>query len=388
MTILVLFAFLSGIVTILSPCILPVLPIILSGSVGGKRKPAGVIFGFVLSFSIFTLLLSTIVRLLNIPPDTLRVIAVVSIILFGLVMVIPKLKELFEIAATRLTGQSKSGKSYGGFAGGILVGASLGLVWTPCVGPIIASTISLSLAQRIDGGAFLIIIAYSIGTSLPMFAIMLGGRNLLQRFPKLVSNSGRIQQIFGVLMIVVGLSLAFGLDRKLQNAVLNVFPNYGSGLTAFENNEAVQKALNDRNSTDANAMMSGSDTMTTGESLQTVNLSDNGTAPEIVTTGEWFNTGGKALNLADLKGKVVVIDFWTYSCVNCVRTIPYLKKWYGTYKDLGFEIIGVHSPEFAFERNPENVARAIKDLGITWPVVLDNDFVLGIFVESDYLLIV
>ena len=373
MIILILFAFLSGIVTILSPCILPVLPIILSGSVGGKNKPIGVILGFVTSFSIFTLVLSTLVQLLNIPSDALRVAAVVLIIMFGLTMVIPKFQELFEIFVSRFAG-IKQTKPTNGFIGGIVVGLSLGLVWTPCVGPIIASAISLAVTQRVDGGAILIILAYSLGTAIPMFAIMLGGKNLIKRFPKLLNNSAKIQQMFGVLMILVGLLIATGFDRKFQTAVLKLLPNYGTGLTAVENNGIAQNVLKKRNNPGPTMMRVQSDSVMKEVSAKNSSLGDLGPAPEIVTKGAWINTDGKPLKMADLKGKVVLIDFWTYSCVNCIRTIPYLKTWYDRYKDQGLVIIGVHSPEFAFERNLDNVKKAGKELGVTWPVVLDNEF--------------
>ena len=319
MIILILFAFLSGIVTILSPCILPVLPVILSGSVGGKNKPIGVILGFVTSFSIFTLVLSTLVQLLNIPSDALRVAAVVLIITFGLTMVVPKFQEWFEIFASRIAG-IKQTKQTNGFTGGIVVGLSLGLVWTPCVGPIIASAISLAVTQRVDGGAIMIILAYSLGTAIPMFAIMLGGRNLLKRFPKLLSNSGKIQQLFGVLMILVGLLIATGFDRKFQTAVLKLFPNYGTGLTAIENNSITQKVLKKRNKPGSiigsTMMMVKSDPVMKEVSAKSPGLEDLGPAPEIVTKGAWINTDGKPLKIDDLKGKVVLIDFWTYSCIN------------------------------------------------------------------------
>lgn len=373
MFILIFFAFLSGIVTILSPCILPILPIVLSGSVGGKRRPLGVITGFILSFTIFTLLLSALVQLLGIPADALRYLAVALLVIFGLVMLIPKLRLLFEIFASKMVKQGNRKQTSTGFTGGIIVGFSLGLVWTPCVGPIMASVISLAITSSIDGGAVLIIISYAIGTSIPMFAIMKGGRTLIKRFPTLTKNTSKIQQGFGVLMILVGLSIGFGVDRKFQSAILDIFPNYGSGLTVFENIEPVKKAIDARN-TPSSMMMSGEAPLSFNVEPEPGVLGDYGMAPEIVTDGQWFNTAGKALSMEDLVGKVVLIDFWTYSCINCVRTIPHLQSWYEAYKDQGLVVIGIHSPEFAFERNGENVQKAMEELGVTWPVVLDNQF--------------
>jgi cytochrome c biogenesis protein CcdA/thiol-disulfide isomerase/thioredoxin len=381
MLILLPFAFLAGVVTILSPCILPVLPIVLSGGMGGRRRPFGVITGFVVSFSVFTLLLSTLVQVLGIPPDALRVVAVVLILLFGLVMLVPSLSVGFEKIASRLAGVGRNRGQSQGFSGGLLTGFSLGLVWTPCVGPIMASVISLAVSQSVDGGSVFIILAYSLGTALPMLAIMLGGRSLIQRVPALSRNSLRIQRVFGALMILVAVSIGFGWDRKFQSAVLSVFPNYGTGLTAFENAEPVRNALGARSNSGGATMTADSSPVKFDVEPVKGKLGDYGPAPEIVTHGQWFNTDELGTAAADgtvtmdeLEGKVILLDFWTYSCVNCVRTIPHLRSWYDRYRDEGFVIIGVHTPEFAFERDPENVRAAIRDLGVTWPVVLDNDY--------------
>ena len=369
---LAFFAFLSGVVTILSPCILPVLPIVLSGSIGGKSKPLGVVTGFVISFSLFTLLLSTLVQALNVPPDALRVVAIVVILTFGAVLVIPKLQQRFELLASKVANR-KQGRQRSGFGGGVLVGGSLGLLWTPCVGPIMASVISLAVSQQVDGGSVVIVLAYSAGTAIPMFGVMLGGRKLLSRVPKLMENTGKIQRIFGVVMIIAGLSIAMGIDRQFQTMILNVFPEYGTGLTSFENTDFIRRALDKRSDTSSeNDGADGTHSMSWENRPKNGRLEDFGRAPEILTDGEWLNS--LPLTMEALKGKVVLVDFWTYSCVNCVRTMPYLSAWYEAYADQGFEIIGVHSPEFAFERNEENVAQAIEELGIRWPVVLDNDF--------------
>ena len=410
MAVLLAFAFLSGVITILSPCILPVLPIVLSGGVGaGKARPFGVLAGFVASFTVFTLTLTVIVQTLNIPPDALRLVAVVLIVSFGLVMLVPRLTHGFELIASRIAGRatakqpsrskapgsaSAPKRSSTGFLGGVLVGVSLGLVWTPCVGPIMASVISLAVTQRVDGGAALITIAYSLGTAIPMFAVMLGGRVLINRVPILTRNTPAIQRGFGVLMIIVGVAIGFGWDRQFQTAVLRVLPNYGTGLTAIENAAPVQDAIEARASADSSdqagtgSMMmtaSGTGTYSPGSPPKNGELGDFGMAPALVARGPWLNTEGlpnlpngeegqQAIEMEDLRGHVVLVDFWTYSCVNCVRTIPYLKAWYEEYGNQGLVIIGVHTPEFEFEKTTANVARALKDLGIDWPVVQDNDF--------------
>ncbi len=198
MIVLLAFAFVSGVITILSPCILPVLPIVLSGGVGGGRaRPFGVLAGFVVSFTAFTLSLSAIVQALGIPVDALRIVAVVLILLFGVVMLVPWLRDRFEMLTSRLAARGNRAGSartdtsgWAGFGGGVLVGLSLGLIWTPCVGPIMASVISLALTQHVDGGSVFITLAYTVGTSIPMLGVMLGGRALLDKVPGLKKHAG------------------------------------------------------------------------------------------------------------------------------------------------------------------------------------------------------
>jgi cytochrome c biogenesis protein CcdA/thiol-disulfide isomerase/thioredoxin len=383
MVVLLAFAFLSGVVTILSPCILPVLPIVLSGGVGGgKARPFGVIVGFVLSFTFFTLALSAIVQAVGLPADALRLFAIAIIALFGLVMLVPALGDAFESLVSRIAsgrGGAPGRRSPVGFWGGLPVGLSLGLVWTPCVGPIMASVISLALSQKIDGGSVFITLAYTLGTSLPMLAVMLGGRSLLNRVPALARHAGGIRKGFGVLMLAMAVAMGLQWDRKLQAAVLAAFPGYGSGLTALETVAPVRSALEARSGRGSTTALSasGADAESAfagapAESEAPAALGDYGSAPAFVAKGPWFNSG--PLDLGALRGKVVLVDFWTYSCVNCLRTIPYLKAWYSAYKDKGLVIVGVHSPEFAFERVPTNVSKAIRDLGVAWPVVSDNDY--------------
>jgi cytochrome c biogenesis protein CcdA/thiol-disulfide isomerase/thioredoxin len=403
MIVLVVFAFVSGVITILSPCILPVLPIVLAGSLGkGRARPLGVIAGFVLGFTFFTLALSTIVQALGVPPDTMRYVAVAVIALFGFVLLVPGLNGLFEAAAARVARLGQGSRSSGpggsrrGFWSGIPVGLSLGLVWTPCVGPIMASVISLALTKRIDGGSVFITLAYSLGTAVPMFAIMSGGRALLGKVPALQRHAAGIQRGFGALMVLLAVCIGFGFDRKVQAAILTAFPSYGSGLTAVEQVAPVEKALGARGNPGGKlgAAAAGQFSGVSDEEVEAARASDGaklgdyGAAPPFIAGGPWLNTtpsasalasglaSGRAgsLSLADLRGKVVLVDFWTYSCVNCVRTLPYLRSWYEAYKDKGLVIIGVHSPEFEFEKSGANVSAAVRDLGVTWPVVQDNDF--------------
>jgi len=362
---LIFFAFLAGIVTILSPCILPVLPIVLAGSVGeGKKRPLGIVAGFVLSFTFFTLFLTILISRLGVSADALRNVAVVVILFFGASLLLPQLQVWLEKLFSRFS-QLAPREQKDGFGGGFLLGISLGLLWTPCVGPILASVISLALIGSVTSTALLITLAYALGTGLPMLAITYGGRRLLDKTPWITKNLKRIQQLFGVVMILTALAIYLQWDRRFQTWILTVFPNYGVGLTQLENIDAVKARLQRLNGVTDEDMGRPLFEMKE-EKVYPV-------APELAGGTQWINS--VPLRFDDnLQGKVVLVDFWTYSCINCIRTFPHLISWYEKYQDQGLVIVGVHSPEFEFEKSQANVMAAMEDYGITYPVVMDNDF--------------
>ncbi len=369
MILIIAFAFLAGVVTILSPCILPVLPIILSSTIDGhavhKSRPWGVVAGFVASFTFFTLFLTSIVRLSGIPADSLRLVSVFVIAGFGVSLLIPKFQLYFEFIFSKLAGFVPQTRGRTGFAGGLLVGLSLGLLWTPCVGPILASVISLAITGTVTINALFITLAYSIGTGVPMFLIMYAGQSALKKVPWLIASTPRIQKAFGVVMIATAIGILAQADRKFQSYILDTFPQYGIGLTQIEDIAPVRKALE---------KISGKkiEEKNLGKPMFDQVVPKGVKAPEIIPGGEWFNS--EPLTLEGLQGNVVVIDFWTYTCINCQRTLPYLKNWWEKYKDKGLVIIGVHSPEFEFEKNPANVKQAIKNFNLKYPIVQDNEF--------------
>lgn len=369
MILLIAFAFLAGVITVLSPCILPILPIILTSSIGGvntgKSRPLGVVIGFILSFTFFTLFLSTIVRLSGISADALRLFSVFVIGGFGASLLIPQFQIFVERAFSKLAAFMPSGQNRTGFGGGLMIGFSVGLLWTPCVGPILASVISLAITGTVTFDAFLITLAYAFGTAIPMFLIMLGGQNALRRVPWLLANLGFIQKLFGVLMILTAIGIFFNIDRKFQTFVLEKFPQYGTGLTQIEDNQLIRNELDKKSGSEIKEENMGKPTF---DLIKPKGVK----APEIIPGGVWFNSD--PLTLEGLKGKVVLIDFWTYSCINCQRTMPYLRDWNDKYKNKGLVIIGVHAPEFEFEKSEKNVALAIEDFNLTYPIVQDNDF--------------
>lgn len=353
MIILIGFAFIAGFVTILSPCILPILPIVLSGGISNdKSKPLGIVVGFILSFTFFTLFLSSLVKLTGISPDFLRTLSVAIIFGFGLSLLIPRFQIFLEIIFSKLSNNVGRSKTRSGFFGGIILGLSLGLIWTPCVGPIIASVITLAASNTVTSASVIITIAYSLGTAIPMLLITYGGRALLQKNLWLVKNTINIQKTFGVLMMITAIGIFFNVDRSFQSYILEAFPQYGTNLTKIEDNRIVLEEL---------------------EQLKdSPTILNTNKAPNFIPNGTWINS--EPLTISELKGKVVLVDFWTYTCINCIRTLPYITSWHKTYKDKGLVIVGIHTPEFEFEKKKENVVNAMKQYGISYPVLMDNEY--------------
>jgi cytochrome c biogenesis protein CcdA/thiol-disulfide isomerase/thioredoxin len=349
MALLLGFAFLAGIFTVLSPCILPILPAILSaGTLQGRLRPLGIIIGLICSFTFFTLSLTAIVHATGLSPNLLRYAAILLIFLFGLIMIFPRLSNWFAALTAPIAtlGQHLQGKSSTGFIGGMIFGLALGLLWTPCAGPILAAITTLVATHAINLLTVLMTLSYSVGAGIPMFLIAYGGSRIIQSSRFLSQHAEGIRQVFGVLMILVATVLFFHWDMMLEQKLSQYLPS-----SMVENNTKVQQQL---------------------QKLRGETLEKMGKAPDFVGITEWINSS--PLNIEELRGKVVLVDFWTYSCINCLRTLPYLEKWYADYQDQGLIIIGVHTPEFEFEKDPQNVAAAAKRLGVEYPIALDNNY--------------
>ncbi|HEX9115098.1 MAG TPA: cytochrome c biogenesis protein DipZ [Anaerolineae bacterium] len=426
MVITIFFAFLAGMVTVASPCILPILPIALSASaVHGRARPLGMILGLVASFSIFTLLISQIVALVGLSANTLRLAAVAIIALLGFSLIVPALNRRMTTLLGRLPGLAPA-RRRSGFWGGLLMGATLGLVWAPCAGPILAAITTLAATQQVTGAAVAVTAAYALGAGLPLLLIAYGGRAALVRIPTLARRSETIQRAFGGLMVLTAALIAFNADVALTAWATNALPaGWNDRLQAFEDTPTVRGRIDQllgRTTTLAAAgsakgsvasaatpaVLPGTDEGAAGNNRPSANvpagpapaarvppakpgqgeiagpirpalptpapvdLPDGGPAPDFNGITHWINS--PALRLADLRGKVVLIDFWTYSCINCIRTLPYVTAWYARYKDRGLVVVGVHTPEFAFEEETPNVVQATQRYHISYPVAQDNNY--------------
>jgi cytochrome c biogenesis protein CcdA/thiol-disulfide isomerase/thioredoxin len=369
---LILIGLLGGLVTGISPCIIPVLPVIFfSGGAQSARmadgekapvsrwRPFVVIAGLVLSFTLVTLVGSLLLALLNLPQDVLRWAGIVVLIIIGVGLIVPKFQHLIEKPFS-LIPQKHVGTDRNGF----LLGFALGAVYVPCAGPVLAAITVAGSTGRIGVETVVLTVSFAIGAAVPLLVFALAGRAITERIKAFRKRQNAIRITGGVVMIALAVGLVFNLPQLLQRLV----PDYTAGVQeAISESDEVQQALdlgglvNDENK-DLDKCSNG------GTQLESC-----GTAPSIKGITAWLNTpGGEAIDLKDLHGKVVLVDFWTYACINCQRSLPHVTAWYDTYKDSGLEVIGIHAPEYAFEKEQRNVEQGIQTFGIEYPVAMDN----------------
>jgi cytochrome c biogenesis protein CcdA/thiol-disulfide isomerase/thioredoxin len=367
MALLILFGFVAGAATAVSPCVLPVLPVALSAGVtGGRSRPLGVVVGLALSFTFATVALVYLISALELPDDLLREVAIAVLIAFGACLLIPPLGDRLEALISRLAPGRARG-SGNGFWSGLLAGGGLGFVYAPCAGPILAGVITVSASQSFTAGRLAVALAYGIGSAVTLYVLMLGGRRLTSR---LAGRSPRFQVAMGAVMILVALAMLGNYDTRFETAIASDLPSFlvdpSHGL---ETSHAAAAGLAELRGHRARAS-GGVRAAAAGRALPVL-----GVAPEFVDTQHWFDTPGEQpLTLKGLRGHVVLVDFWTYSCINCLRTLPYLNAWYRKYHGKGLQIVGVHTPEFPFEHSAANVAEAISQNGIEYPVAQDNEY--------------
>lgn len=360
---LVVIGLLGGLITGISPCVLPVLPVILlsagaQGARGGGGEPDGglasrfhpylVVTGLVVSFTVFTLLGSTLLSLLHLPQDLIRWVGIIMLALIGLGMMVPRVMEVLERPFARFQrfGGSKNPSN------GFLLGLVLGAAYVPCAGPVLAAVAVAGATGRIGVDTVALALSFAVGTAIPLLAFALAGRGITERIRAFRNRQRAIRITAGVVML--GLSVALVLDAPA--ALQRRLPDYTASLQA-----RTDEFLHGDSS---------SGTCRPGAAT----LGDCGPLPAIDGTVAWLNTpGNRPLTQKDRSGKVTLVDFFAYSCINCQRSIPGVEKLHQTYAEYGLQVIGVHSPEYAFEKEVDNVRGGVERLGITYPVAVDSN---------------
>jgi cytochrome c biogenesis protein CcdA/thiol-disulfide isomerase/thioredoxin len=377
MLLLILFGFVAGAATAVSPCVLPVLPVVLSAGVtGGRRRPLGVVAGLAVSFTFATVALVYVIDALGLPGDLLRTLAIIVLLGFGLVLMVPPLAARVEAALSGIGRLVKVPSGNGdGFWSGAVVGGSLGFVYAPCAGPILAAVITVSAAQPFTVERLAIAFAYGLGSAVVLYALMLGGRRLLA---PLARRGGGLQIATGAVMVLVALAMLGDYDIRFQNRIAADLPDFlVTPSKALEETGIARDRITDlRDPHGVGAVAAAAEASGAPHAPPTGSsgLSILGPAPEFVGNERWFNTpGDRPLTLKALRGRIVLVDFWTYTCINCIRTFPYLKAWDERYRRDGLTIVGVHTPEFPFERDAANVETAIEAAGLRYPVAQDNE---------------
>ena len=331
----------AGVATVASPCILPMLPIVIGASAGqtDRRRPLFIVIGFVSCFVGVTLLFGASAKALGLDASAARQAAAFGLLLAGVLMAWPALADRVMAPFGALANPAQRlGKRAGtGLLGGLMLGATLGLLWAPCAGPVLAAILAL-VAGAQTGEAAPRLAAFALGAGLPMLAIAYGGQAVTTRVRALTRHTGRIRQGFGVLIVTTAVLTLTHWDVRLADAMASAWP-----------------------AAEASAAEAPAAAAAAGD-----------LAPEFSGIDAWLNS--PPLTMESLRGRVVLVDFWTYGCVNCVHTLPALKRWHERYASQGLVVVGVHTPEFAFERPLDNLRDAVDRYQISYPVAQDNRY--------------
>jgi cytochrome c biogenesis protein CcdA/thiol-disulfide isomerase/thioredoxin len=351
---LFLLAYLGGVLTILSPCILPVLPFVFARADQPFLKSGlPLLAGMALTFAVVATLAAIGGGWAVHANQYGRIAALVLLGFFGLTLLLPSLAERMTRPLVALGDRIGQGDSQG-VGASLLLGVATGLLWAPCAGPILGLVLTGAAIGGASASTTLLLFAYAAGaaTSLAL-ALLIGGR-VFGAMKKSLGAGEWIRRGLGVAVLLGVVAIAFGLDTGLLTRL------------SLASTAGIEQSLVDRVRTKPPAPPVGKFAM----------------LPPLSGATAWLNS--PPLTPQGLRGKVVLVDFWTYSCINCLRSLPYVRAWAAKYKDHGLVVIGVHAPEFAFEKDIDNVRRAVHDLGVTYPVALDNDLAIWQAFDNEY----
>jgi cytochrome c biogenesis protein CcdA/thiol-disulfide isomerase/thioredoxin len=366
--ILLFLAFLGGILTIISPCILPVLPFVFAKADQPFRKSGlPLLAGMAVTFAAFAAIATVggawIVR----ANQYGRVLALVVLAIFGLTLLWPaladRLSRPFVQLGSRLS-QPSGSDSQPSVLRSLLLGIATGLLWAPCAGPILGLILTGAALQGASERSVFLLLAYAAGSATSLAVVLLAGGRVFAALKRSLGAEVWIRSVLGVAVLAGVAAIALGLDRGVLTQI------------SLASTSGVEQSLIDR--FHPNTQAQNDPQKKPGSMMMMMSASATGAAagpqelPDLSGAVAWLNS--PPLNRDQLKGHVVLIDFWTYSCINCLRSIPYVRAWADRYKDSGLVVIGVHTPEFAFEKDLDNVKRAVSEFKITYPVALDDDY--------------
>ena len=368
-------SFLAGVLTLFASCVLPLLPIIVGGSMssnGTKRekfiKKITIILSLCISIIVFTFLLKVSTLFINVPEIFWKYLSGIILIAFGIVTIFPnlwaRLTAKINMKSQKIMNDSYKSKSK---TREILLGVSLGPVFASCSPIYFFILANILPTDKITGLIYLIF--YTAGLGLALYIVSILGDKILSKTNTIMSPTGKFMKTIGVIILIVGISIITGYDKKAELYLTGI----GYNPANIENKLLKLSQNNNKDMINKNQNINCDTDSITDENAGEILICPVD-APEFVSPDGYVNTNNKSIKLSDYKGKVVLLEFWTYSCINCQHVIPYLNSWYEKYESKGFVVIGVHTPEFAFEKNIENVIKANKDLGIKWPSVLDNNY--------------
>jgi cytochrome c biogenesis protein CcdA/thiol-disulfide isomerase/thioredoxin len=374
MGLLMLFAAIAGAATAVTPCVLPVLPALLSASaIGGRRRPIGIVTGLAVTFTITIAGLASVIDGVGVADSAARKVAIAVLLAAGLALLVPAFGDRIEAPLSRLARFGPRSRGTG-FWSGLVVGGALGFLYAPCAGPILAAVVSVGVTQGSSVRIFALAASYALGSAAVLLLLALGGRRLADRV-RSAARGPALQRAVGALLLATAVLMAADLDVRFQTALARHFPSFIVNPTkSLETSHAVETRLADvrgRSRFDSR----GAAPALASASRMPSNLPMLGEAPDFTQNQRWFNTpGGRPLTLRALRGRVVLVDFWTYTCINCIRTLPYVEGWHDRYKNQRLVVVGVHTPEFGFEKDAGNVGAAIRQNGLHYAVAQDNDY--------------
>ncbi len=409
---LFVLAYFGGVLTIVSPCILPVLPFVFARA--GQpflRSTLPMLVGMAATFAGVATLAAVGGGWAVQANEYGRYAAIVLLAIFGVILLFPALSDYLTRPLVSLgarLSQSADKNTRGGgsaVAASLLLGVATGLLWAPCAGPVLGLILTGAALQGANVGTTLLLLAYAFGAATSLALALLIGGKVYQVMKQSLGIGEWLRRGVGVAVLVAVVAIALGLDTgfltQASLASTNVLEQglvdkFHQQQTADDTGGAMKSVVMSAGggsmamTGNNQMMMSGNPAAMSGDSMAMAmkpkgageQLPVEGQMPPLDGAVQWLNSS--PLTAEQLKGKVVLVDFWTYSCINCLRAIPYVKAWAEKYKDQGLVVIGVHSPEFAFEKNVDNVKKAISDLGITYPVAVDNDYAIWRAFDNEY----